>query len=260
MSKRQLSAYEKNHLHSHGIDFESIDSYGEMPVEYITNTVKFLGRVYRVTQDTLIPRIETEELVEHIAQEFLSMPFKKLTQIKAADVGTGSGVIGLSLLDYSERSKISLDMTLTDISGRALTVARENYQRLFPKNLRYGSIRFHEGDLLSGISKSEQYAFIVANLPYIPTNRISSLQTSVKDFEPILALDGGKWGFDLVQRLTHDARSFLMPGGKLFLEVDDTHGSELFLRNVPEYQWQFLSDQFQKQRFAVGTLKESYKI
>lgn len=256
MSKRQLSVYEKNHLLSHGIKLESIDEYGEMPVEYITGAVRFLDRQYRVTPDTLIPRVETEQLVELVIQELLSgLAFESTHPLKVLDVGTGSGVIGLSLLDFAERNHIPLDITLTDISPAALAVAQRNFEHLFSKTLKHGAVQFAKSDLLSKIPQSGQFICIVANLPYIPSERIPSLASSVKDFEPRVALDGGESGFDLIERLVRHAPPYLAANGKLFLEIDDSHTPELFVKNAPAYLWECVSDHSEKPRFAIGTLK-----
>jgi release factor glutamine methyltransferase len=255
MSKRQLSVYEKNHLLSHGIHPENIDEYGEMPVEYITSTVRFLGREYAVSPAVLIPRIETEELVELVKKELVHRFDKRMDIVRMLDLGTGSGVIGLSLLDFAEHNSISLDMTLADISSAALVVAEKNYKHLFPTTLLRGSVQFVKSDLLPAVSKSKKFDCIVANLPYIPSSRIPSLTSSVKDFEPLLALDGGETGFDLIERLVKDARFYLTPGGKLFLEIDDSHTLQLFREKAPHYGWELQMDQFEKPRFAIGTLK-----
>lgn len=255
MLNRSLSPYEKNHLIRFGINSDKIDQYGEMPVEYITGKTIFLGREFTVTPAVLIPRVETEELVELIQQDLLKNPPPSSKAFQIADVGTGSGAIGVSLAAFFEQHHWLFEIILTDISQKALEIARKNFKALFPQALK--QVSFLKSDLLADFSQDQSLDLIVANLPYIPAGRISTLDASVKDFEPLTALDGGADGLKYIFELLGQAKTFLQPGGKIYLELDDTHAAEQFQPFTDVYQFEFHPDQFGKQRFAVGTLKSS---
>lgn len=170
------------------------------PLQHLLGTVEFLGHTFATDGRALIPRPETEQLVELVlgAGNFGC----------ALDVGTGSGVIALGLALKRPLAQVSG----CDISTEALALARENA-------VRHGlaeKVSFLETDLLAGISYPADV--IVANLPYIPTREIGELAREVRH-DPLLALDGGEDGLDLIRRLAGEARRVLSPGGMLALEI-----------------------------------------
>ncbi len=250
---RHLSPYEYNHLLRHDIDPTQIDTYGEMPVEYITGHVEFGGQDFEVTAETLIPRIETEELVDLAFKELqtpaTTSPGESLV---VGDVGTGCGAIGISLMLKALRKPLltSLEFYLSDISPEAIKVARQNSQRLLPAGAQ-PSLTFLTSDLLTNYPTDFQADLLVANLPYIPTDRIQSLESSVKDFEPSLALDGGEQGLSLIERFLKQVPAHLKPGGKVILEIDYTHTAEELQAFQPQLQVSIITDQFLRQRFAI---------
>jgi len=170
-----------------------------IPLQHLLGTVEFCGRTFRSDARALIPRPETEQLVER------ALTYAPLTSI--LDVATGSGVIALSLA--LERPEASI--TATDISPEALSLARENASLLGTDR-----ISFQEADLLP--PGEELFDLITANLPYIPSAEIPTLSREVQH-DPLLALDGGADGLDLVRRLAPLAASRLIPGGHLLLEI-----------------------------------------
>lgn len=168
------------------------------PWEYIRGCAEFRGSDFSVTKDTLIPRIETEQIVD-IALSLIKKndtPYSKII-----DVGTGSGAIIISLYKELENSskkekrRTKTSFIATDNNKKALEVAREN-----AKNHSITNISFLEKDLI-GKESLEDYSLILANLPYIPTDMYEKLDKSVKEYEPKNALDGGKDGLKYYKKL-----------------------------------------------------------
>jgi len=170
-----------------------------IPLQHLLGTVEFCGRTFRSDARALIPRPETEQLVER------ALTYAPLTSI--LDVATGSGVIALSLA--LERPEASI--TATDISPEALSLARENASLQGTDR-----ISFQEADLLP--PGEDRFDLITANLPYIPSAEIPTLSREVQH-DPLLALDGGADGLALVRRLAPLAAARLNPGGHLLLEI-----------------------------------------
>lgn len=177
------------------------------PTAYILGRREFFGAQFRVTSDVLIPRADTEILVE-VALERTS---HRALSGRALDLCTGSGCVGLSFA----RTRRTWEMTLTDISEAALAVARHNALEL---GLVWG-VRFLPSDLVSGLRKDERFELITANPPYIPSAEIPTLEPMVRDYEPKLALDGGTDGLDFYAPLLRGALLHLVPGGVLAVEV-----------------------------------------
>ncbi|MBX4190236.1 peptide chain release factor N(5)-glutamine methyltransferase [Candidatus Parcubacteria bacterium] len=177
------------------------------PIQYQKGNAEFFGRVFDTDPRALIPRFETEFLVSKTIEWIRSKPQKEWSII---DVGTGSGIIAISLALELPEAKI----TAIDKSKEALALARENALRHHVNN----RINFIEADLLDGFSSAD---IILANLPYLPTKRISKLDPSVRDFEPHQALDGGEDGLEIYRRLFQQISS-LNPLPKLCVfEFDD---------------------------------------
>lgn len=178
-----------------------------VPVAHITGHKEFMGLDFKVTKDTLIPRPDTEILVEAVLQRLKAGPESDL---RLADIGTGSGAICLSLLNYLPQ----LQAVTVDISPRAIEVARENAAALGVAE----RIEFFQGDLLEPI-KDRRFEAIVSNPPYIPKSDILTLAQDVKDYEPMSALDGGEDGLDFYRRLLQEAAELLAEDGFLAVEV-----------------------------------------
>jgi release factor glutamine methyltransferase len=153
------------------------------PLEYLLGGTTFAGHRVAVTPDVLIPRPETEILLEEVSKRI------EPKGLPVLDVGTGSGILALALA----KKFPELEIIATDISPAALALARKNSAGL-------GNIRHVECDLLEEASLPQHFQMIVANLPYIPTGQIDGLMREVRH-EPRLALDGGTDGLDLVRRL-----------------------------------------------------------
>ncbi len=183
------------------------------PVQYITGEQEFMGLTFMVNEKVLIPRPETELLVE----EIITWAAKKIGQIKILDLGTGSGAIGVSLASLIKDAQV----VAVDISSGALTVAEQNAAAHHVSD----RITFVEGDMLSPdlYSKLNEtfgaFDIITSNPPYIPTSKISGLDSNVRDFEPMLALDGGADGLAFYHAIAANTKSILNETGLLIVEA-----------------------------------------
>lgn len=228
---RSWSIYEKNQLARYKISQHQLEANPTAPVEYITGWVDFCTYTFAVTPETLIPRPETEELV-HRALEWIEL-FPLDQDCRVIDVGTGCGAIALSLALLVRRP---IGLSASEVSPQALAIAQQNASRLNQPN-----IKWIEADLLSFLSPTDKIDLIIANLPYIPHERILFLDESVKNHEPHLALDGGDDGLTLITQLLTQARNHLSAQGTILLEVDYTHADTLHQRFADQWRvstWQ----------------------
>jgi len=175
------------------------------PAAYITGHKYFMSLDLKVTPDVLIPRPETELLIENAVE--LSRAFDQ--KISALDVGTGSGAIAVSLAKFID----NIEVCATDSSKKALDIALENAK----KHKVEGKIKFLEADIFP--SDDRKFDIIISNPPYIKTSDISGLQPEVKDFEPAAALDGGTDGLEYYRRIIHAAGNYLKEDSFLMLEI-----------------------------------------
>jgi release factor glutamine methyltransferase len=177
------------------------------PVAYLMGTREFYGRVFQVDRRVLVPRPDTETLVD-VA---LRRTRERSMSMRALDLCTGSGCVGITLARERPTSRVHA----TDSSEDALAVARANALRLGAYNAS-----FAKGDLFEGLEPERcRFDVIVANPPYIPRGEIATLAPDVRDYEPRSALDGGETGLDLVRRIVADAPRHLTEGGTLAIEV-----------------------------------------
>lgn len=176
---------------------------GGKPTQYITQRQEFYGRDFRVTPDVLIPRPETE----HVVEVALSVS-RGATRL--LDIGTGSGALAVTL-----RLELGAEAWATDISPAAVVVAAENAARL------NSPVNFAVCDLMEAIAP-ESMDLLVSNPPYVPFTHREGLQREVRDFEPHVALFGGPTGFELYDRIVADAPRVLRPGGWLIMELGFT--------------------------------------
>ncbi|MBE7558663.1 peptide chain release factor N(5)-glutamine methyltransferase [bacterium] len=182
------------------------------PLPYIIGKREFYGRQFHVTPAVLIPRPETEHLVEVALTHMRASPPGVIM-----DVGTGSGVLaGTLLCECPEWRGLA-----TDTSREALAVARENARRLGVAD----RLEFREGSLYTCLLPGENFAVIVANPPYIRNDEWDDLPRQVRDFEPAAALRGGADGMDVLRPLILEAPSYLAAGGILAVELGETQGA-----------------------------------
>jgi release factor glutamine methyltransferase len=178
------------------------------PVAYILGRREFWSLPLRVTPDVLIPRPETETLVVE-ALQFLASPEQE--DLRLLEIGTGSGAISIALAKELPAARI----TATDLSPKALSVAEENAAQ----NGVRDQIRFLQGDLFQPVPKGATFDLVVSNPPYITRGQLSSLMPEVRDYEPRIALDGGKDGLDFFRRALPAVAEYLRPGGWFLAEM-----------------------------------------
>lgn len=179
-----------------------------IPLQHLTGEQEFYGYPFYVNEHVLIPRQDTEVLVEQVLS--VAKP-----GMKVLDVCTGSGCIIISTALLCP----GIEGTGTDLSGEALKVAEENNRR------QNAGVHFLQGDLLE---KAEApYDVIVSNPPYIPTKTIETLMEEVKDHEPLMALDGMEDGLHFYRRLAEESPAYLKPEGWLMLEIGAEQGEDV---------------------------------
>jgi release factor glutamine methyltransferase len=188
-------------------------SEGE-PLAYILEAWEFFGMEFHVTQDVLIPRPETELLVER-AINWLKKVATGNEKLKVLDVGTGSGCISIALAVNVP----NITITATDISSSALKIASGNAASLNVSD----RINFIEADLFPNYPTPAPYSLVVANLPYIPTATLE--KTTVYRREPTLALDGGSDGLATIRRFWEKASRWILLGGTLLCEIEASEGA-----------------------------------
>src|SRR3984893_11735893 len=183
-----------------------------VPAQYITGHQEFWGMDLIVTPAVLIPRPETEHVIEAVLDRVGRAP-TPATPIRIADVGTGSRCIALALAQELPEAEIYA----TDISAAALEVARANASR----HQLESRIRFLEADLLAGIEVNS-FDFVISNPPYVGESEEDHVQLEVRKFEPRNAVFAGPTGTEVIARLIPQARAALKPGGWLVMEVSGT--------------------------------------
>ena len=225
------------------------------PWEYIRGYAEFRGINFLVTKDTLIPRIETEQIVD-IALDLIEK--KNIPYSKIIDIGTGTGCIIISLYKELKKNKEEIEekeknrgkdkeytFLATDSSSKALDIAKENAKRNSIKN-----ISFVKKNLIDN-KDLENNSLILANLPYIPTNMYMKLDRSVKDFEPKKALDGGKDGLKYYKELLTIIQKTQKKNIDLIVEIEPSTLTDL-KKLVPENtSLKIIKDFREKNRFLL---------
>lgn len=216
----QLSKEERRHLDNHITRL-----LAGTPLPYLTGKQEFFNLEFIITPNVLIPRPETELLVSLAIDWLKAHPAKR----KILDIGTGSGCIAVSV----SANVGDVEFVGIDQSYKALQVASKNVRKY------QLSERIHlvQMDLLRGISNC--FDCLCANLPYIPSNRLSELSVSMQ--EPLLALDGGENGLDLIEKLLRQSVGLVSPGGAIFLEIDYSQA-----RDVSALSAEYFPDSFVK--------------
>ena len=183
------------------------------PAAYILGKKEFMGMDFYVDHSVLIPRPDTETIVDSVLKTLSNDSYEIL------DLCTGSGAIGLSI----KKQYPEVKMTLSDISPDALKIAEKNAE------MHHLDVTLVQSDLLSDMNE-ENFDLIVSNPPYIPTQVIKGLESDVRDYEPHLALDGGNDGFDLYQKIIDQSLDCLKNRGYLMFEAGDGQAEELASR------------------------------
>ena len=219
------------------------------PVAYILGRREFWSLDFQVTQDVLIPRAETERLVE-IGVE-IAERLSQARPLKILDIGTGSGAIAISLATELRNSTV----WATDVSAQALAIARVNAARHQVEK----RIHFLKGDVWAALSDvGLRFDLIVSNPPYIPSAEIDNLEPEVSRWEPRGALDGGLDGLDFYRRIASRAHAYLVAGGALALEIGAGMGAlatKLFVEADAYTDVQVFCDYGGKDRVIVARMR-----
>jgi len=216
------------------------------PIQYVCKSSYWRNFKFELTKDVLIPRVETEQIIE-IATDIIGSDDKKII---FADLGTGSGTIAVSL-GIEKRNWIGL---ATDIDMNALYIAKKNHKKLSSES----NINFYCGNWWEPL---KQYAgrinLAISNPPYIPRNIYERLPTSVKEFEPKKALYGGEDGLSHINQIILNAPKFLVKGGWLILEnhFDQSKKIKNLLRESGFDSLKTINDAFGIGRFTIGRYK-----
>ncbi len=232
------------------------------PLQYITGNQAFMGLEFMVNPSVLIPRQDTETMVEDAIEVITKgtlrgMDYAKGQNIKdVLDLCCGSGAIGISIAKLCEKTKV----VCSDISDEALVVANHNARVNGCKNLKIQKSDLFES--FSGKLGNKKFDMIISNPPYIKSDVIPKLQREVKDHEPLLALDGGRDGLDFYRRIVKEAASHLQKEGILMMEIGWDQGSTL-LKMLEETQ-SFekigcLKDLAGRDRIVIAQLKKKNK-
>ena len=182
-----------------------------IPLQYIINKQNFYGLDFYVDESVLIPRYDTENIVDRIVKDC-----KENKCLSVLDLCTGSGCIAVCLKKNGFEKVYA-----ADISDKALAVAKHNAK------LNNADIIFLQSDLYENFPKEIRFDIIVSNPPYISTDKIAELETQVKDFEPKLALDGGKDGLDFYKKILKLSKDFINKSGRLYLEIGYDQAKEV---------------------------------
>lgn len=200
------------------------------PIAYLTGRAWFFNLEFEVGPAVLIPRPDTETLVEQVLSIIRHTPGFESPRI--LDLCTGSGAIAVAVAHHAPTSQI----VATDISPEALLIANQNIRRHHLQD----RITLLQGDLLGALEPyidKTPFDLVVSNPPYIPTEKISQLPRNVRDYEPRQALDGGADGLDLHRRILHQSGNRLRPGGRILLEIgyDQQEAALTMIRQYDAY-------------------------
>ncbi len=192
-----------------------------IPLQHITGEQEFMGYRFKVTEDVLVPRMDTEILVEEAAK-------RAVLGAKILDLCTGSGIIGIAL----KKICFAAEVTLSDISDKALEVAKENAE------MNRADVKIIKSDMFGSLDPGEKFTMIVSNPPYIPSSVIDDLEPEVRDHDPMLALDGGKDGLDIYKIIATDAPDHMTKGAWLLMEIGHDQGETVpeLLRETGKYE------------------------
>jgi len=216
------------------------------PIQYISGSSYWRNFKFELTNDVLIPRVETEQIVE-IASNIFDCEDKKII---FADLGTGSGTISISLVVENSNWK----GLATDIDIKAIQVAQKNHKKICSES----DINFYCGNWWEPLKKySGRINLAISNPPYIPRSVYEKLPSSVKDFEPKIALYGGEDGLYHIQQIISEAPKFLVKGGWLILEnhFDQSKKIKNLLRDYGFNSLKTINDAFGIGRFTIGRYK-----
>lgn len=196
------------------------------PVGYVVGNQSFMGWTFISDERALIPRPETEQLVEELVRDIRSA---KLQDGNFLEIGTGAGPIAIALKKYFPNSTV----TATDISEEALSLAEENAKRLKV------DVNFLQSNLFENVDPKKKYDVIVANLPYVPTQKLQFVSDQILDWEPMIAIEAGEDGMLYITPFLEQVGKFLKKDGLVAIEFWHTHGDavkDLAEKYLPNYE------------------------
>ncbi len=244
--------------HDQPIDPSELDGFRELlrrrgrrePVAYLTGTKEFWSLPLHVTPQVLVPRPETELLVEVALGRICPGTGQGPGTMRVLEIGTGSGAVAIAI---AKEAGDGVQVVATDVSAGALEVARANARRFQVED----RISFLQGDLFEALGPgADQFSMVVSNPPYVPTDEIAALPPEVKEHEPLVAMDGGKEGLEVIGRILEQAPGWLEDGGSLLLEVGDGQRPrvEERLRQIGSWRrWEWHRDLAGRQRVVHAT-------
>ncbi len=218
------------------------------PLQYITGVQEFWSLPFRVKNTTLIPRPESEHVIEVALRYVPTITLHEGDRLRVLDLGTGCGNLAVALC----KELPSAWIVATDLSGQALAVAMENATRLVGDR----KVSFVQADLFEAFHpQCARFHMILANPPYVPTAELARLEPEVRDHEPRIALDGGPNGMDILNRIISHAPDFLCAGGYLIAEIGSEQGP-LVVEEVSKTgryaRWEIYRDFAASQRVLVA--------
>ena len=222
--KKQMTLAEYN---AYKADLEKVTLH--IPVQYLIGSTEFYGRRFKVNEHTLIPRPETEELVELILKDNYQ------ENLEVVDIGTGTGIIALSLSLENPTWKV----TGLDISKEALKIATKNNQAL------EGQVHFLESDVLSKFPKNKKIDILVSNPPYISYDEWEEMDESVREYEPKQALFAENNGLAIYEKIAKESTTVLSETGRIYLEIGYLQGesvSQIFKEAYPTKSVRVIKD------------------
>ncbi|RDU23408.1 peptide chain release factor N(5)-glutamine methyltransferase [Anaerosacchariphilus polymeriproducens] len=214
-----------------------------IPLQYITGVQEFMGLPFHVNESVLIPRQDTEILVETV------IPYVK-DDMSVLDMCTGSGCILISLLHHlKEKTDMKIQGTGVDISNDALMTAKRNAEKL------KADCQFIQSDLFDKVG--EKYDIIVSNPPYIPTKVVEELMPEVKKFEPMIALDGDEDGLFFYKKIVSQSQYYLRGQGSLFFEIGHDQGDavSMLMEQAGYFQIRVIKDLAGLDRVVCGKIE-----
>ena len=209
------------------------------PLQHVIGEVNFYGLRFRVDRETLIPRSETEELLDQVIKRA-----PRDRDIRCLDLGAGTGVIAVCMARYLPKAKV----TAVDVSPAALDRARKNAAL----NEVADRIEFIESDWFDHVEG--KFDFIASNPPYIRSDELAGLPSEVRDYEPSVALDGGKDGLEKIREIVSKLRIHLRPSGVVLMEIGHEQGDRVksMLENIELVDVSVIRDMSERDRFVVG--------
>lgn len=199
-----------------------------VPLQHITNRQNFFGYDFYVDSNVLIPRQDTEVLIEKILEVIeANFNVEISSDISILDMCTGSGCIAITIYKELIKRGFNIDVTAVDLSKDALAVTEKNVENLVGIKALNNTFHIIESDMFSNINNNRSYDIIVSNPPYIPTRDIEKLEPEVRDYDPIMALDGDTDGLRFYRRIIEESSNYLNNNGFIAFEIGYNQGDDV---------------------------------